>query len=157
MSRLSSLLWLAPLALAACSYSSLDDEIFPEVVSASIAVDRTAPDDLAPVRVRLELRGGPRAGGPALLDKVVLDDTVNDPFADPASALLRLDLQFPAAFDSYIDEDETKVVDLENVGTLSSDLEPLCARNLTLTVSIADANESGSWTLASAPVTVACP
>lgn len=157
MPRPSSLLRLAPLALAACSYSSLDDEIFPEVLRADVAVDRTAPDDLAPIRIRLELRGGPRAGSPALLDKVVLDDTINDPLADPATELLRLDLRFPITFDPYIDESETKIVDLENFGTRSADLEPLCGQDLTLTVSIADANEGNAWTLASAPVTVACP
>jgi hypothetical protein len=154
---MSRLPLLALLSLAACSYSSLDDEIFPRVVSADVAVDRTTPDELAPIRIRLELRGGKRAASQALLDKVVLDDTFSDPLIDPATELLRLDVQFPDAFDAYIGESETKIVDLENVGTLSSDLEPLCGQDLTLTVSIEDANEMTAWTLATAPVTVACP
>jgi hypothetical protein len=146
------------LLLAGCSYSSLDDEIQPEILTANISVDVAHPDALAPVWVHLQLSGGSRASSPALLDRIALDDP-SGPVGDPLEGgdLLRLDLAYPVDFSSYIHPSEVKQVDLQNIGTKNADLQPLCGRALTLRVWLADANESSSWTLDDMPVAIACP
>jgi hypothetical protein len=146
------------LFLAGCSYSSLDDEIQPELLYANVTVDVAQPDALAPVSVRLQLTGGKRASSPALLDRIALDDP-NGPVYDPLEGhdLLRLDLVYPIDFSSYIHSNEVKQVDLHNVGTKNADLQPLCGQSVILRVWLADAHESGPWTVDDLPVAISCP
>ncbi|MFN0252944.1 MAG: hypothetical protein ACKV2T_39080 [Kofleriaceae bacterium] len=143
----------AVIACAGCSYSSLDDEIFPELLGAEVAVESAAPTDAAIIDVRLALRGGPTASADAVIDRIVLEDPA---IVGSQAELLELAVGFPAGFDAYIGGSETKVVDLENHGTTNAELAGLCGSALTMRLYLADADEPNTWWLATRPVTVAC-
>jgi hypothetical protein len=139
---------------AGCSYSSLDDEILPELLHAEVFVDPAMPAATATLDVRLELRGGPTASADAVIDRIVLEDPA---LVGDEADLVELALGFPASFDPYIGASQTKVVDLENRGTTNAELSDLCGTALTLRLYLADLDEPDAWWLAAHPVTVACP
>jgi hypothetical protein len=141
------------LVCAGCSYSSLDDEILPELLHAEVIVDPAMPTAAATLDVRLELRGGPTAAADAVIDRSVLEDPS---LVDEDAILVQLALGFPATFDAYIGASETKVVDLENLGTTNGELAGLCGTPLTLRLYLADDDEPDAWWLTALPVTVAC-
>jgi hypothetical protein len=144
---------LLPL-LTACSYSSLDDIIVPEVLSAAIAIDPAEPDALAAIDVALRLRGGKRASSVARLHRVVLEERSATP--DPAE-LVDLDLGFPAGFDAFVGENQLKEVELANLGTHNADLATLCGQAVGIRVWLEDPDEADAWTLSpQAAVALTC-
>lgn len=149
--RGSASLWMVALIALAAACSNLDDEVVPDVVEAELAVDRSAPGELAMVDVSLRLTAGPQA------DRTIelWDVWLLQPTRDVSS--YRLKLALPGGSLDF-DPDEQRVVDLVNVGTTNADLTPLCHQAVDVFVNIRYLDEPmvGFADVEPRRVTIAC-
>lgn len=142
-------------ALSACGYSSLDDDVLPQVTAAAITVDTSKPADLANVGATVLLKARPRADRVVELTRVILRAPT---MAANPEELATLGMSFPASFDGRVHEGESRSVVLENAATTNQVLEPLCGQTVHLVVTVGYPDEPGTWTL-SLPfeLLVGCP
>jgi len=122
-------IWTVATIATAAACSNVDDEVVPDVVEATIAVDRSAPHELAMVDVSLRLIAGSRAYHTIEL----WDAWLMQPTRDVSSYRLKLALP-DGSID--LDPDEERVVDLVNVGTTNAYLTPLCLQAVDVSVNI---------------------
>lgn len=142
-------------ALSACSYSSLDDDVLPEVTEAAVTLDTSMPAAQAIVRVTLLLKPGPRADRVVELTKVVFRAPTME--LNPQE-LATLGVFFPASFDGCVNGGENKSVVLENAATTNQTLQPLCGQTVNLVVTLGYPDEPGTGTLSPPfPLVVGCP
>lgn len=123
----TSSIWLVAMFATACT--DLDHEVVPDVIHAAVAVDRSAPAELAMVDVSLRLIAGARA------DRTVelWDAWLMQPTRDVST--FQLKLAFPEG-SVDVEPREQRVVDLVNLGTTNADLLPLCHQAVDVRVNI---------------------
>jgi hypothetical protein len=137
--------------VSGCSASSFDEDVFPEVDRAELAIDTQHPAELAVIDVDVTFDAGPRAEHEIMLGAVDL--------IDPNGAAvwsLPLALALPAGFDPTFEPDDVQTVQLVNLDVTNSDLTAACGRTAQLRVELGYIDHPGTWTYGYAPAVLTC-
>ncbi len=131
--------WLVATIAIAAGCSNLDSEVVPDVVEAHVAVDRSAPGELAMVDIVLRLVAGSRADRRVELWDAALMELM------PERPGINLNVAFP---DGPVDlePDDQRMVSLVNVGTTNADLTPGCGRAFDVFVTIRYLDDGNGFT-----------
>jgi hypothetical protein len=146
---MTTYLGLALALFAGCS--SFDDDVFPDVATATLTAVPSAPSGLAAIDITLRIVAGPSA------DRVVSLDLVRIEHVDDRSHALDLDVVLPGNATRSLGPNDVVSAELVNVGTTNVELAPLCGETFYFQVFLAYPDSPGETTGGSgAPVTIGC-
>ncbi len=133
---------LIALAVGPFACSSIDQDVTPKVLQATLSVDPSQPDELADIDWVVTFEVDSLSERRVQLQTVALLDAEAE---SEDTATYELALHFPSDFDGLVRAGDEPVLELVNQGVTNAELAPLCNRDLSAFTHVKYVDDSGIY------------